>query len=216
LINISLFAFHEQFWSSLVKWPSWLFPTALSLACFVALKKLSAPRLAICLIVAVCVCALLVVTNKDGPNAVLLKLFGVHLPVFTLFTILAPGLVLVAVAFEIILKQNLISKSVAVLLTLLLVSLNIELLSGISSATFRAQDYANKAESASFIFGKASAMAMCLALPPLMAGASRQLLSGHRSWIVTLVCFVSALISSIWICKVYLVRIFQNVMLLYS
>jgi hypothetical protein len=215
LINIFLFSFHEQFWSSLTKWPSWIFPTALSLACLVALKKLSATRLTVSLIFAVCICVLLVVANKEGPDAVLLGLFGVQLPVFTLFTIVVPGLVLAAVALELIFKQILISRFFAVLLTLLLVCFNVELLGRISFATVRAQDYANKSESASFIFGNATALATCLALPPLIAGASQQLLPVHRSWVVVWICFVAAVASSVWISQIHLVRIGKHVVMPY-
>jgi hypothetical protein len=215
VINIFLFSFHEQFWLSLAKPHSFLLPTALCLACLVVLKKLSAPRLITCLMVAVCVSALLVVANKDGPYLPLLRIFGVHLPVFALLTLLAPVVLLLAIAFEIISNQKLISANVASLLTLLAVALNIELMNGFSSAIFRVQDYANNTEAASFILGNTSARAMYLALPPLIAGAGQQLLSTHRNWIILWPCLVTAALSAACLCQLYLTRILQNVAMLY-
>jgi purine-cytosine permease-like protein len=179
------------------------------------MKKLTALRLITSLIVAVCISALLVVVNKDGPHVILLKIFGIHLPVFVLFTLLAPIVGLAAVGYEFISKQKLISKTFAALIVALLVALNIELLSGISSSIVRAQDYAKQSEAASFVLGRTIAITMYLTVPPLFAGASQQMLSAYNSRIVVWVCLVGTALSSFWTCQTYLIRILQNVALLY-
>jgi hypothetical protein len=214
---IFLFSFHELVTSFLTeRAPFWL-ATVFCVSALILLKKLTAMEFITTVLTALTFSFLLAKLSMPESYGVILHVLGMHLPTFTLFSLVAPIFTLTLVVFETLARKAIVNKYTAILMIFLLVTFNIDvLLRAYNISLIRAQAYGTNIEAVSYLVGKATALVAVFSLLPLMTGALQQWLSPFLGRILIWSTLVTGLLLSLWLNYLYLNRIVFHSMLFFE